>query len=160
MLSQVPTVLGSENAWLIITPYGTPFTPALLKLDHVRMLVGTLEAVHRAGIVHRDVRFANIFLLKDDSVLLNDWGSSARSGELQEVAGCPEPWNHPELRGVTECAPHPKHDLYSLVSSIGELIAPGMVESFRHNVFQKAMQAAEKCDYKGVVNGMADIIRP
>lgn len=149
---------GSENVWLIITPYGTPFTPKRLKLDHVRMLVGTLEAVHGAGIVHRDVRFANIFLLKDDSVLLNDWGSSAPSDELQEVAGCPEPWNHPELRGGTECAPHPKHDLDSLVSSIAELISPGMLDSFRNAVFQKAMEAAENCDYESVVKSLAEII--
>ena len=122
------------------------------------MLVGTLEAVHGAGIVHRDVRFANIFLLRDNSVLLNDWGSSAHSGTLQEVAGCPEPWNHPELRGVTEFAPHPKHDLYSLVSSIGELICPGVVESHRGAIFQKAIKAAENCDYNGVVNSLAEII--
>ncbi|KAL3904997.1 MAG: hypothetical protein SGILL_009853, partial [Bacillariaceae sp.] len=71
----VPTVQGSEGVWLIITPYGTPFTPVLLKMNHVRMLVATLQAVHGAGIIHRDVRFSNIFLLKDGSVLLNDWGS-------------------------------------------------------------------------------------
>ena len=58
-LSKIPTVQGSEGVWLIITPYGTPFTPEILKMSHIRMLVGSLEAVHAAGIVHRDVRFSN-----------------------------------------------------------------------------------------------------
>ena len=45
-----------------------------------------------------------------------------------------------------------------MVSSIGELISPGMVDSFRHAIFQKAMEAAENCDYDGVVNSLAEII--
>ena len=155
----VPTVQGSEGVWLIITPYGTPFTPVLLKMNHVRMLVATLQAVHGAGIVHRDVRFSNIFLLEDGSVLLNDWGSSARIGVLQEVAGCPDQWRHPELRGVTECAPQPKHDLYSLVVSIGNLVAPGTKDTFRNSVFDKAIVAANMCNYEGVAKALAEIIR-
>ena len=158
-LALVPTIKGSEGRWLLITPFGTTVKPGLLKMKHIQMLVSTLQAVHRAGIVHRDVRFANIFLLEDDDdfVLLNDWGSSARMGAPVEVAGCPDPWRHPELRGMKEYTPHPKHDLYSLVVSVGDLVTTGMGEVFRNSLLEGVVAAANACDYDGVVNGLEKI---
>ena len=156
----IPTIQGSEGRWLLITPFGTTVKPGLLKMNHIRILVATLQAVHRAGIVHRDVRFANIFLLEEedgDSVLLNDWGSSARMGAPVEVAGCPDPWRHPELRGMTDCAPQPKHDLYSLVVSVGDLVTTGMGEACRNSLLEGVVAAANACDYDGVVHGLEKI---
>jgi hypothetical protein len=90
-------------------------------------LVSALKIVHDAGIIHRDVRFANIFHLNtNDSVLLNDWGASIQSEGLELVAGCPDQWAHPDVVGVAVAVPHPKHDLYSLISSLADLIAPGL----------------------------------
>jgi len=112
---QIPTAQGFEGRWLLITPAGIPFASNSIRQDHIRKLVSALKIVHDAGIVHRDVRFANIFrLVADDSVLLNDWGSSIRSGSLEMVAGCPDRWAHPDICGKTEAVPHPKHDLYSM----------------------------------------------
>ena len=78
---------------------------------------------------------------------------------LQEVAGCLNRWRHPELHGVTECIPQPKHDLYSLVSSIGDLVLPaGTDDTFRNSVLDKAIVAANMCNYESVVDALAEIV--
>ena len=149
---RIPVVQGSEGKWLLITPAGIPFTSNTIRQDHIRKLVSAFKVVHEAGIIHRDVRFANIFhLATDDSVLLNDWGSSIRSVRLELVAGCPDQWAHPDIRGVTEAVPLPKHDLYSMIASLGELIAPGLSSDTRNSLLGDAFQAAETCDYDRVV---------
>ena len=43
----LPTIQGSEGRWLLITPFGTTVQPRLLKIHHIRMLVATLQAVHK-----------------------------------------------------------------------------------------------------------------
>lgn len=157
---QIPTVQGSEGRWLLITPAGIPFTSDTIRQDHVRKLVSALKIVHEAGIVHRDVRFANIFHLitADDSVLLNDWGSSIRSESLEMVAGCPDRWAHPDIRGKTEAVPLPKHDLYSLISSLGDLIAPGLSPEKKNILLREAFQAAEICNYDQVAKLLVPLL--
>ena len=156
---QIPTVQGSEGRWLLITPAGIPFTSNTVRQDHIRKLVSGLKIVHEAGIVHRDVRFANIFhLISDDSVLLNDWGASIRSESLEMVAGCPDQWAHPDIRGKVEAVPLPKHDLYSLVSSLGDLIAPGLSPEKKNSLLWEAFQAAETCNYDRVVELLVTLI--
>jgi len=156
---RIPTVQGYEGRWLVITPVGIPFTFNTIRQDHIRSLVSALRFVHDSGIVHRDVRFANIFhLTTDDSVLLNDWGSSIQSESLELVAGCPDQWAHPDIIGVTNAIPHPKHDLYSLISSLGELIAPGLSAVKRKNLLKEAYQAAEICDYGHVVDSLVPLL--
>lgn len=153
-MARVPTVRASEGLWLLIQPVGRAFTPERLTLYHITMLVATLKTVHTANVFHRDVRFANIFVLEDGSVLLNDWGSSVLGGRLELVAGCPEPWCHPELRKAVQAVPLAKHDLYSLVASAAELIAPGLDFEGRLRLFEDAITASERSDYDGVVEGM------
>jgi hypothetical protein len=91
-------------------------------------------------------------------VLLNDWGSSIQSESLELVAGCPDQWAHPDIIGVTNAIPHPKHDLYSLISSLGELIAPGLSAVKRKNLLKEAYQAAEICDYGHVVDSLVPLL--
>merc|ERR1711935_639399 len=98
----------------------------------------------------RDVRFANIFLLEDDQVLLNDWGASTTAGSVQLLAGCPERFCHNDLVGVTEASPEAKHDLYSLVMSTACLLLPGMSDTGYLRHLEAAFNAAERVDYKGV----------
>ena len=43
--------------------------------------------VHQANIVQRNVRFADIFLLPNDQVLLNDLGASTEGGSRQLIQG-------------------------------------------------------------------------
>jgi hypothetical protein len=156
---RIPTVQGYEGKWLLMTPVGIPFTYNTIRQDHIRILVSSLKIVHKAGIIHRDVRFANIFhLTTDDSVLLNDWGSSIQSESLELVAGCPDQWAHPDIIGVTEAVPHPKHDLCSLISSFGELIAPGLSPIKRKVLLREAFHAAENCDYGQVVDNLVPLL--
>lgn len=156
---RIPTVQGCEGKWLVITPIGIPFTFHTIRQEHIRCLVSALKIVHEAGIIHRDVRFANIFhLTTDDSVLLNDWGSSIQSEGLELVAGCPDQWAHPDLIGVAEAVPHPKHDLYSLISSFGDLIAPGLSAAKRNVLLREAYQAAEICQYEQVVDCLVPLL--
>ena len=156
---QIPTVQGYEGKWLVLTPVGIPFTFNTIRQDHIRSLVSALKIVHAAGVIHRDVRFANIFhLTTDDSVLLNDWGSSIQSESLEMVAGCPDQWAHPDIIGVTEAIPHPKHDLYSLISSFGDLIAPGLSPVRRKLLLREAYQAAETCDYGQVTDRLVPLL--
>jgi Protein kinase domain len=147
----VPTVKVCAGSWLLITPLGSAFDTIKFELRHLAMILQTLKIVHEAGIIHRDVRYANIFWFDHDKVLLNDWGSAATSGEVALVEGCPETFRHPELEGVTHCTPEAKHDLYSLVKSTIALVAP----TFRHQVFQDAFTAAELGNYEGVLEGFS-----
>ena len=150
----VPTVVAAEGRWLLITPVGIAFTASTLRLEHLEMILETLKIIHASNIVHRDVRFSNIFQLDGGgNVLLNDWGSSTEGGTLQMVQGCPEPWCHPDLVNVSEVSPETKHDLYSLVSSTANLLSPGLSAESHRLAFAEAFQAAEKADHDGVAQG-------
>jgi eukaryotic-like serine/threonine-protein kinase len=63
-------------------------------------VASALAHVHAAGVVHRDVKPANIFLETDGSVKLLDLGLSQVAGAIGVAAGSP-PWMAPEQgRGV------------------------------------------------------------
>lgn len=152
--ADIPRVEGVEGCWLLLSPLGTRFTSSSFKLQHLKKLLRTLEIVHKANIIHRDVRFANIFSLPDNRVLLNDWGASTVGGSVQLVEGCPPPFCHPELVDVAEAVPVPKHDLYSLVVSTAHLLLPGMVDSVSKKILATAFAAVERVDYDGVWQGL------
>jgi serine/threonine protein kinase len=76
--AEFPVVVAVDSRWLLVMPVGTPFAAATFRLEHLKLLLWTLKTVHEAKIVHCDVRFANIYLVEDNRVLLNDWGSSIR----------------------------------------------------------------------------------
>ena len=156
--ARIPTVVGQEGQWLVLSPLGTRFTPLNFKLHHLKKLLNTLQIVHQANIIHRDVRFANIFLLPEDQVLLNDWGASTEGGSMQLVAGCPPPFCHSDLVDVTDAVPKPKHDLYSLVVSAAHLLLPGMSDSHYPRHLDAAFGAAEAVDYDGVFRAFAQEI--
>ena len=155
--AEIPAVVAVDVPWLLVTPMGRNFTPQTFKLRHLKMLLRTLKIVHQANIIHRDVRFSNIFFLPlKDGVLLNDWGSSTSGGSLQLVQGCPEPFCHPELIQAVEAVPQVKHDLYSLVASAALLLLPGLPEEGRRLTFAKAFDAAERLDYHGIWRGFEE----
>ena len=83
------------------------------------MLEG-LEAIHKAGIVHRDIKSANVFLCRNGGVKLGDLNVStiAKEGMMRTMTGTPyycppEVWNHEAY--TSKC------DIWSLGCVIYEL---------------------------------------
>ena len=149
-LAQVPNVVATEGNWCLITPKGTRLTWENITKVHIDRLVHTLKAVHTSGIIHRDARVSNILYLSDDQVLLNDWGSSVPANETTLYAGAPEPHIHPSIPLADMYQPSACHDLYSLVSSLAQLLMPGVNTTSRSTLFKEAFNAANACNYKSV----------
>jgi Protein kinase domain len=149
----IPEVVVTGEKWCLISPKGTPLTRENFAKVHVENLVNTLQVIHEAGIIHRDVRVSNIFCLDEKQVLLNDWGSSATiGGEPFSYAGAPEPHIHPQIPLADMYDPAAKHDLYAMVSSVAQLLAPGVNIEARRLMFKEAFDAAEDCEYADVAS--------
>ncbi len=115
--------------------------PALAEaLPLIRQLTAALDAAHRAGVVHRDFKTANIMLVNDDSrvdaggstqgerrqprVVVTDFGlampaGAAEAGPLRRHGGTPA-YMAPELHAGAEATA--KSDLYALGLVLYELL--------------------------------------
>jgi hypothetical protein len=153
-VAQIPSIEATEGCWVLVSPVGSSFTAASLRLDHLKQVVQRLKSAHSAGIIHRDVRFSNMFILEDGNALLNDWGSATSVGEPVPVEGCPKPFRHPELQEGEIMAPLPKHDLYSLVAATAALVMPGIASDAHRTIFGLAFQAAEDSNYDECVRAL------
>ncbi len=79
-------------------------------------LLGALRAAHRAGVIHRDVKPANVLVEDDDSVALTDFGIAYEMDQASMTAtgtmiGSPQYMAPERVRGD---APGPASDLFSL----------------------------------------------
>ncbi|HEY3410896.1 MAG TPA: serine/threonine-protein kinase [Propionicimonas sp.] len=88
-------------------------------------LAGALEAAHTAGIVHRDVKPANVILHADGTVRLSDFGIAGRVGselvaEVGEVLGTTHYLSPEQALGDAVTA---SSDLYSLGVLAHELLS-------------------------------------
>jgi hypothetical protein len=79
----------SDMKALVCYPVGNPVLPVKgglpIRGKHLSELVRILQKAHDMGIVHRDIKPDNIFVLADDSILLNDWGISCPSSDTEMV---------------------------------------------------------------------------
>lgn len=92
-----------------------------LIISYVRQILQGLSYLHEQGVVHRDVKAANVLLTEDSSVKLADFGVATKvTSQHQTVVGTPN-WMAPEtvLGGEGLCT---ASDIWSLGATIIELL--------------------------------------
>ncbi|ELP86370.1 cell division control protein 15, CDC15, putative [Entamoeba invadens IP1] len=94
-----------------------------LSAKYVYQILDGLSFIHEQGIVHRDIKAANILVAKDGSVKIADFGVSVQTDNTrngnEDVVGTPN-WMSPEiimLQGTTV-----KADIWALGCTVLELI--------------------------------------
>jgi serine/threonine protein kinase len=84
-IQSVPSIVDTDNdnSAIVLQPIAQPFAAFRCRgekgqflCEHVHKFVDVLWRVHKLGLVHRDVKFGNVFRLDNGDVLLNDWGSA------------------------------------------------------------------------------------
>jgi len=155
----VPTFIASEKPWMIVTPLGQHFQQPI-DFDAAKDLINLLRKLHtEKKKAHWDVRYSNIFRLKDNRVLLNDWGSAVDLGTGALIQGCPDPFRHPDLAAAAKhhlpiAIPSGAHDLYSLVESIR--LKAGISES--NETYKEVLSAAKSENYDGCIKALRNLI--
>ncbi len=51
-------------------------------------LIDAIDTVHNCGLVHRDVKFDNIFVGPSECILLSDFGHAVSIDAKEAVGGC------------------------------------------------------------------------
>jgi eukaryotic-like serine/threonine-protein kinase len=82
-------------------------------------VAAALEALHARGLVHRDLKCANVFLDADGRARIGDLGLTALAGS-EETGHSPYNASPQQLRGEPA---HPSDDLYAFGALLYELIA-------------------------------------
>ena len=120
-------------------------------LVHALAACRALEAAHRVGVVHRDVKPANLFLTDGGELKVLDFGvakttsgpSAESPAEGVELVGTPEYMAPEQARGEGDA----RSDVYALASVIYELVTgtlPFPAESVVAILASKAVQRPER----------------
>jgi len=91
------------------------------KLDVAHRIAEALRLVHEAGLIHGDVRPANVFLKASGQIALTGFGRAGRAASsIRPSFGTPA-YMSPEETGRTNRPPDQRSDLYSLGVTLFEL---------------------------------------
>ena len=111
-----------KNLQLMLKELGTLELPIVKKVANG--IARALSHVHKSGIIHRDVKLNNIYLCRDESVKLSDFGVAIKIGETRltlhgYVIGTPIYMSPEQFDGakVTQLS-----DIYSYGASLYHLI--------------------------------------
>jgi serine/threonine protein kinase len=91
---------------------------------YIKQILQGLGFLHKCGVIHRDIKGANILITKHGKVKLADFGVAVKIEESKKsisAAGSPY-WIAPEII-VGECDPTIKCDIWSLGCTIIELLS-------------------------------------
>ncbi|MBR7832900.1 serine/threonine protein kinase [Actinospica durhamensis] len=140
-------VIEDEHPWIVMRLiHGTSLAellarhgalPADLAVQAARSLLEALSAAHKVGIVHRDVKPANVLLTEDGRVLLTDFGIAKRSGDTAMTGtgwfiGSIEYMAPERMRGEQD---QPAGDLFSLGATLYHVVTG-------HSPFRRESPAA------------------
>jgi len=107
------TVIAEQRPWSLAR-----------KLEIIEHLCDGLESVHRAGIVHRDVKPANLMLTRDGAIKLLDFGVAKTPGtaltQPRMAVGSPNYMSPEQIRGEPLDA---RSDVFALAAVLYELVA-------------------------------------
>ena len=89
-----------------------------------------LEAIHEAGLVHRDVKPENLMITRSGRVVLMDFGiaKGLAEGKTGTISGTPAYMAPEQGRGE---APNARADVFSAGVVLTEMIAPGGLATFK-----------------------------
>ncbi|MFJ4185493.1 serine/threonine-protein kinase [Kitasatospora sp. NPDC089509] len=115
--------------------------PRDLALKVARALLEALDAAHQAGILHRDVKPANVMMASDGRILLTDFGIARHEDDTVltasgTVIGSPEYMAPERIRGRADM---PVSDLFSLGATLFQAIEG--VSPFRRETSMASMSA-------------------
>jgi serine/threonine protein kinase len=129
---QVVNMVATDVGLALVTPFAAGGSladalahapgglPAAMVADIGARLASALAAMHGVGILHRDVKPANVLFDREHQPLLADAGITRLRGEAAEIAGTAE-YLDPELLAGRE--PAPRSDLYALGVTLYEALA-------------------------------------
>jgi serine/threonine protein kinase len=95
--------------------------PETITAVYMSQVLNGLVYLHEQGVIHRDIKGANILLTKDGQAKLADFGVASKATGIDEasVVGTPY-WMAPEVIELSGAGPH--SDIWSVGCTVIELI--------------------------------------